>query len=162
MLKSYIKAVLQMFVVVIITWALLAVMFFIQTAEPQQAAAEPIASIEVIERIPEPPQPEPQLEYIGEFTITGYCSCAKCCGEANKPTKSGVMPKAAQTVGADLTLLPIGTHLYIEGIGYRVVEDKPADWIIDKYEGKIIDVFCDTHSEAKKVGRQVVKIYKVL
>lgn len=163
MLKSYIKAVLQVFTVIIITWAMLAVMFFIQT-EPEQAVAEPMASIEVIGYIPEPPQPEPQLEYICEFTITGYCPCEKCCGKwAGGNTASGTIPTAGRTVGADWDILPAGTGIYIEGIdSYRTVEDKPAQAIIDRYDGKIIDVYCDSHSDAKKIGRQQVKIYKVV
>lgn len=134
---------------------------------PEQAVAEPItepiASIEVIEHIPEPPQPEPQLEYIGEFTITGYCPCEQCCGKwAGGNTASGTVPTAGRTVGADWGILLAGTNIYIEGYGYRTVEDKPAKHIIERYDGKIIDLFCSTHSEALKIGRQKTKIYKVV
>lgn len=162
MLKSYIKAVLQAFTVVIITWAMLAVMFYIQT-EPEQAAAEPIASIEVIEYIPEPPQPEPELLYIGEFTMTGFCPCEQCCGKwAGGNTASGTVPTAGRTVGADWSVLPAGTEIYIEGIDqYRTIEDKPSKAIIERYNGKIIDVYCDSHSAALKIGRQTVKVYQV-
>jgi len=108
----------------------------------------------------EPKQVASEKLYIGEFVITGYCPCAKCCGKAGQDTASGTKPTAGRTVGADWSVLPAGTEIFIEGLGYRTVEDKPADWIIDRYNGKIIDVFCNTHEEAKKIGRQVVKVYK--
>ena len=158
---SFFKAVMQAFAVVIITWTMLAVMFFIQTAEPEQVAAEPIASIEVIGYTPEVPQVEPQLEYIGEFTMTGFCPCEQCCGKwAGSNTASGTVPTSGRTVGADWSVLTAGTEIYIEGYGYRVIEDKPAGWIIKKYDEEIIDVFCATHEDALAVGRQTVKVYQ--
>lgn len=162
MFKKYDKVVI-LFLMVIIIWALL-IALMIELYGTEQALAEPIASIEVIEYIPEPPQPEPELQYIGEFTITGYCPCEQCCGKwAGGKTASGTIPQAGRTVGADWGILPAGTAIYIEGMQeYRTVEDKPAEWILERYDGKIIDVYCATHDEAKSIGRQQVKIYKVV
>jgi 3D (Asp-Asp-Asp) domain-containing protein len=98
--------------------------------------------------------------YIGEFVITGYCEDRACCGKwLGDNTASGTKPTVGRTVGADWATLAPGTKLFIEGVGYRTVEDKPAKWIIKRYAGKIIDVFCKDHATALKIGRQVVKVY---
>lgn len=124
--------------------------------DAKQAVAEPITQVKIAE-----PYIEPEQLYIGEFTITGYCSCEKCCGKwAGSNTASGIKPTAGRTVGADWSVLPVGTDIYIEGLGYRTIEDKPADWIIQRYDGKIIDVYCKDHATALKIGRQTVKVYK--
>lgn len=129
----------------------------------KQAVAEPIRTIHSVQEQPatQAAQSKPSKQYIGTFTITGYCPCSKCTGKwQGCNTASGTVPTAGRTVGADWNTLPAGTQIYIEGYGYRTVEDKPAPWIIKKYDGKIIDVFCATHEAAQAIGRQVVKVYK--
>lgn len=160
MFKKYDAVVIL--TLLILTVCALAFAFLISNyGIPKTALAEPIASIEVIEVAQ--PYIEPQLEYLGEFTITGYCPCSKCCGKwAGSNTASGTVPTPGKTIGTDWTTIAPGTEVYIEGYGYRTVEDKPANWIIERYSGKIIDVFCATHEEALAVGRQVVKVYKVI
>ena len=106
---------------------------------------------------------EPEKKSLGKFTITYYCACPKCCGkwsnEENPLTASGARAEAGVTVGADWETLPEGTEIEIEGLGRRVVQDKPAEWIVEKYDGRIIDVFCDSHEEALKLGKQEAEVW---
>ena len=116
---------------------------------------------------PEPTEPpEPKKTYLGEFTVTAYCSCEICCGEwaNNRPngivyTASGAEAVEGVTVGADWSILPVGTHIEIEGLGERIVQDKPADWIIERYDGKIIDAYFANHQAALDYGKHTVAVW---
>ncbi|HVM51247.1 MAG TPA: 3D domain-containing protein [Candidatus Acidoferrum sp.] len=81
-------------------------------------------------------------------TITAYCHCARCCGEAHRAAANGHQPVAGLTV-AGPRWIPLGTHVYIEGIGERVVTDRLARIYDDRF-----DVFVATHEEARRFGRQ--------
>ena len=106
----------------------------------------------------EPVKAKPIMKYIGEFTLTGYTDNSECCGKSGQKTASGTQPIEGKT---DWTTLPAGTEIYIEGYGYYTVEDKVANWITERYDGKIIDLFRDSYNEAKNVGKQKVKVYIV-
>lgn len=74
------------------------------------------------------------LEYIGNLYVTGYCwSSSPSTLTANETT-----PQAGRTVA--MAGYPFGTRIYIEGIGYRVVEDRGVG------QG-CIDIFYDTVAE---------------
>lgn len=95
--------------------------------------------------------------YIGDFTITYYCGCEKCCGKTDKITKLGTTAEAGRTVGADWNVLQPGTKIYIEGIGERVVEDTGGG-----IQGNHIDVYIDSHDQALKLGKATRKVYEVM
>ena len=88
-------------------------------------------------------------------TITAYCACTVCCGKGAKGiTAAGTRPMQGRTVAASRSI-PLGTRIHIEGIGWRVVEDRTAR----RYDGRV-DVYFDRHDEAKKFGIQKLKITK--
>lgn len=65
------------------------------------------------------------MEYLGTFTISAYNYA-----EGQYSTASGAAPTPYRTVA--MNILPFGTELYIEGVGYVVVQDRggfPDDWI---------------------------------
>ena len=65
------------------------------------------------------------MEYLGTFTISAYNY-----EEGNYATASGATPVPYQTVA--MNILPFGTELYIDGVGYVVVQDRggfPDNWI---------------------------------
>lgn len=99
---------------------------------------------------------EPKETYIGEFTITYYCSCYKCCGKTDGITASGTLAQEGQTVAADWNILKPGTRIFIEGVGFRTVEDN-GGWI----EGNKLDVYMDSHSAALDAGVVQAKVYIV-
>ncbi len=91
-------------------------------------------------------------EYLGEYKLTGYCPCEKCCGSNSHKTASGAIPKSNHTIAADKSI-PFGTKLLINGTIYTV-EDVGSG-----VNGKHIDVFYDTHEEAIKNGTKYAKVY---
>lgn len=95
-------------------------------------------------------------EYAGEFEITYYCPCAKCCGKTDGITASGTLAIEGQTVSADWDLFPPGTQIYINGIGYRVVEDKGG-----AIKGNRLDVYMDSHEAALEAGRHMADVWIV-
>lgn len=120
----------------------------------------------IITYIPvEESEPDPEPVLLGEFTVTAYCPCSQCCGKWSNPDKpltaSGEPAVEGITVGADWRTIPAGTVIEIEGIGERIVQDKPADWIVEKYNGMIIDLYFDSHQEALELGKQQVMVWEV-
>ncbi|MBF0345764.1 MAG: 3D domain-containing protein [Nitrospirae bacterium] len=91
-----------------------------------------------------------------DFEITAYDNSKKSCGKWAKynKTKSGTTPHRFRTVAVDPLIIPIGSLVYIEGIGWRVAEDSGK-----LVKGKIIDLFVESHNEAKQFGRQKLKVY---
>ncbi|KJU85921.1 3D domain protein [Candidatus Magnetobacterium bavaricum] len=92
----------------------------------------------------------------GEFEITAYESSKKSCGKWAKynKTKSGTTPHKFRTVAVDPLVIPIGSLVYIEGIGWRVAEDSGK-----LVKGNTIDLFVDSYSEAMQFGRQKLTVY---
>ena len=62
---------------------------------------------------------EPEMEYLGTFEMTAYEWTGNPCANGNDP-------EVGYTVACNS--LPLGTTVYIEGVGYRVVEDRGAEW----------------------------------
>ena len=76
------------------------------------------------------------MTYLGTYWVTGYDTCAQCCGKTDGITASGTQATVGATCAATL---PFGTILYIDGIGVRVVEDRGVG------DG-CIDVVCADHA----------------
>lgn len=91
---------------------------------------------------------------LGIFMTTGYCNCSKCSG-GHGLTYSGTVPKANHTISADLDVLPLGSRVMIDGIIYTV-ED-----IGSSVDGKKIDIYYDTHSEAWDHGMVEKEVFLV-
>ena len=94
--------------------------------------------------------------YAGEFEITYYCPCTLCCGKTDGITASGTLAIEGQTVAADWDVLPPGTKIYIDGVGFRTVEDKGGAIV-----GQSLDVFMDSHSAALEAGRHKADVWIV-
>lgn len=87
---------------------------------------------------------------LGEYKLTFYCNCCRCCGRwAGGPTASGKMPAEGRTVACGS--LPLGTHIMINGHEY-VVEDRGV-------RGKHIDIYMDGHGRALQHGVQYAEVY---
>lgn len=92
-------------------------------------------------------------QYLGQFVVTAYCPCAKCCGKTNGITASGTQATAGRTIAADTSRFPFGTQLVINGNVYTV-EDRGS-----AIGGNRIDIFFNTHQEAINFGRRTVDVY---
>ena len=89
---------------------------------------------------------------LGNFKLTAYCSCSRCCGKwAGGPTASGVRPKAGRTVA--MGGVPFGTKLRINGTVYTV-EDRGTGY-------GHVDIFFGSHAEALRFGSRRADVYQV-
>ena len=128
---------------------------------------EPIGPSQPLETPTVETQEQPKKEFIGEFTITYYCSCQKCCGvwATKRPvvdgkeivyTASGAVAEVGVTVAVDPSKIPYGTKLYIEGIGYRVAQDCGG-----AIRENRIDVYMADHEAALEAGKHSANVYIV-
>ncbi len=70
-------------------------------------------------------------------------------------TYSGTRADVRRTVAVDPKVIPIGTHLYIEGIGERIAEDTGG-----AIKGRHIDVLLASDEAAIQFGvKRHVKVY---
>ena len=83
------------------------------------------------------------MTYFGNCYITAYCDerYPHICGGSGV-TAMGVPTQVGVTCGATKDL-PLGTKVYIEGVGYRIVQDRGSG-----NGTKHIDVLCATHQDA--------------
>lgn len=99
--------------------------------------------------------PEEQLTYLGNWTITAYCPCEECCGPwASGYTASGAPAVAGHTVACNI--LPTGSRILIDGVEYTV-ED--TGW--SPYGDEWIDIFFYTHEEALNFGIKEMEVYLI-
>jgi len=96
---------------------------------------------------------------LGSYEVTAYCSCFKCCGKTDGITYSGVKAVEGVTIAADLSKIPLGSKVFIEGVGERTVQDKGG-----AIKGNKIDLYfggIDGHEKALNFGRQTLKVWEV-
>lgn len=131
--------------------------------QDQLTAVIPDVALEPVETplVEESVEPEPVL--LGSFRVTAYCSCEKCCGEWAKNRPNGIVYGAA---GVELKAgvscaspLPLGTVVEVEGLGEYIVQDRPAQWVIDKYGENQIDIYFDNHEAASAFGLKQLNVY---
>lgn len=82
-----------------------------------------------------------EYEYIGSFLLTGYDDCPLCQEEWVGTTALGVAPTVQHTVAVDPKVIPLGSHLLIDGEEY-VAED-----VGGAIKGYHIDIFVGSHEE---------------
>lgn len=126
--------------------------------EHERAAAKAAENREQAKR--EEEARKPKLKSLGVFNLTAYCTCKICCGK-NSPevtgrpskTRSGTHPVQGRTVAVDPKVIPLGTHIFINGHEY-VAEDT-GSWV----DGKDVDIFFNSHREALIFGRQKAEVF---
>ena len=91
------------------------------------------------------------------YIATAYCPCEKCCGKEDGITASGVKAREGITIAADWDVMPEGTIVEIEGIGYRIVQDTGS-----AIKGHRIDIYFEEHEDALDFGVQEVRVRVVL
>lgn len=87
---------------------------------------------------------EYELVYMGNFRYTYYCDerYEHICGYGIGLTASGKPTEVGWTVAADTSVLPMGSIIYVEGIGFREVMDRGGG-----VKGNHIDILLPTHNE---------------
>lgn len=133
-----------LFIWIILSTMLTVVAFFAAYKTLQisslQAAENQTVEIDKAEAEIEEIVAKPEKRYLGRYKITGYDTCAKCCGKEDGITASGVIATVGRTCAAPESI-PFGTKLLIEGIGERIVEDRGG------FDDNVIDVLCENHAE---------------
>lgn len=117
--------------------------------EPAETEAEDIPEFDIIETEAEEPNNIP----LGEFKLTAYCGCAKCCGEwADGYTATMTQATADRTIAVDPKVIPYGSEVLINGKTYIAGDCGGA------IKGNRIDVYHDTHMEALEFGVQYADV----
>ncbi|WP_049786747.1 3D domain-containing protein [Desulforamulus ruminis] len=98
-----------------------------------------------------PPFPIQQVSRGKDKTILLMEATAYCY--TGRRTASGTWPSEERTIAADPAILPLGTKVYIDGFGCRIVEDTGKD-----IKGNRIDVYIKSHAAAVKFGRQNLNV----
>lgn len=140
----------------------------VEEPEPEEATEEEVIVVpETEEVIEEPEEAEPEEEtieeevvmadeeetstgmiYMGTYQITAYEETGNNCANGNYPTVGYT---------AACNTLPFGTTVYIEGIGYRVIEDRGADW----HQSNWIDVYMGDVWSCNQFGVQYLDVWVV-
>jgi 3D (Asp-Asp-Asp) domain-containing protein len=128
--------------------------YFGTPSEPQEDTEEIVQASEATETtaFKEEATEEPvegsggELEYAGIFELTAYTWTGNPCANGNYPT-------AGHTVASNY--FPLGTRIYIEGMGEYVVED------IGGMATNVIDVYIEGSDNCKQFGRRQAGIYIV-
>lgn len=68
------------------------------------------------------------------------------------PTATGVMPTAGHTIAVDPRVIPLGTHVLINGVEY-IAQDTGG-----LIKGNRIDIFMDSETECVNFGAQYIEI----
>ena len=136
-----------------------------QAAQQSQAAYAEEVSYESTPAAPveEPaPTPEPEasyeavsMTYLGNFTLTAYCPCAKCCGKwaAANPDQASTASGARAVEGVTVAMggVPFGTQLSINGHIYTV-QDRGTPY-------GHVDIFFRDHASACAFGQKYADVY---
>ena len=120
---------------------------------------------EVIE-IPEETEVEAEPESLGEFRVTAYCACEKCCGKwaLNRPLDENGEPIVYGASGEKLVAgysvaspLEFGTKIELDELGVVEVQDRTAQWVVDEFGIFIVDLYMTDHEEAWNFGEKYLE-----
>lgn len=120
------------------------------TIEPILGEPIPVSSENVQE------EPKDERIDLGEFKITAYCPCSKCCGEwADGLTYTDTVATESRTIAVDPDVIPLGSVVEINGDEY-IAED-----IGGAIKDNRIDIFFSTHDDALEWGVQYYEIFLI-
>ena len=128
----------------------------VETTEAIKPVTEPIVPTKPVEVIEET-EPIEVIEttYLGQFLLTAYCPCSRCCGKSDGITATGTVATQGRTIAVDPRVISYGSEVIINGNTY-IAED--CGGFID---GNRIDVFFNNHDEAWNFGVQYADVYLV-
>ena len=97
---------------------------------------------------------------LGEFKLTAYCPCEKCCGiwASNRPDDVvygaiGEELKEGYSIAVDPTVIPYGTEVIINGKTYKAQDCGGA------IKGNRIDVYINNHNDALEFGVKYAEVF---
>lgn len=152
----------QWFVILVLLLALAVSLMFRPFAPKEIASPAPTPVPQQTVPVPQAetasPEPTPSLISLGEFKLTAYCACEKCCGKApGDPyygiTAYGYQVTAGRTIAVDPDVIPIGSEVVINGHTY-IAED-----VGGAIKENRIDIYFNTHQEALEFGVQYAEVF---
>lgn len=105
--------------------------------------------------------------YLGEFALTAYCPCEKCCGEygVNRPIDEngdlivygayGQRLEAGVSIATDPNVIGFNQDVYINGVVYKAHDTG------GNINGNQIDIYMADHDEAVEFGVQYADVYLI-
>ena len=97
--------------------------------------------------------------FLGEYTLTAYCACSKCCGVwANGYTATGTLATEGRTIAVDPDVIPYGTRVLLiwpDGTQHSYIAEDCGGGV----NGNHIDVFFNDHQTARVFGVQSAMAY---
>ena len=97
-------------------------------------------------------------EPLGEFRLTAYCPCMKCCGKTDGITSTGTLAAEGRTIAVDPRVIPYGsiiTIYFADGASQRYIAEDCGGAIKENR----IDVFFADHQTALQFGVQRAYVY---
>lgn len=111
---------------------------------------------------------EPKTISLGEFKLTAYCSCEKCCDEyakdrpvdkyGNEIVYGSIGEELIEgiSIAVDPNVIPYWTEVIINGNTYIAHDTGGA------IDGNRIDVYHNDHQKAREFGVQYAEVFKVI
>lgn len=96
--------------------------------------------------------------FFGEYTLTAYCPCARCCGKSDGITATGTLAAEGRTIAVDPDVIPYGSHITLiwpDGTQHTYIAEDCGSGI----HGNRIDVFFSDHETARVFGVQSAMAY---
>ena len=97
-------------------------------------------------------------EPLGEFKLTAYCPCVKCCGKSDGITATGTTAAEGRTIAVDPAVIPYGstvTLYFADGTSHTYTAEDCGGAIKENR----IDVFFADHQAAREFGVQTAYVY---
>jgi 3D (Asp-Asp-Asp) domain-containing protein len=94
-----------------------------------------------------------------DVRITAYDACPNCTGKCHTHpafgiTKLGTTATEFRTIAVDPKVIPLGSWVYIDGLGVYRAEDTGGS-----IKGYKVDLFMGSHEEAIRFGVKTAKVY---
>lgn len=96
--------------------------------------------------------------FLGEYTLTAYCPCTRCCGKSDGITATGTLAAEGRTIAVDPRVIPYGSRVLLiwpDGTQHTYIAEDCGSGI----NGSRIDVFFSDHETARVFGVQSAMAY---
>ena len=130
-------------------------------AQPEPYTGEPPVIADKLPGEDKPAEGSAELtigEPLGEFKLTAYCPCAKCCGKTDGITSTGTTATEGRTIAVDPRVIPYGSTVTIyfpDGTVHTYTAEDCGGAIKENR----IDVFFSSHDAARAFGVQSAIVY---
>lgn len=96
--------------------------------------------------------------FLGEYTLTAYCPCTRCCGKDDGITATGTLAAEGRTIAVDPRVIPYGSRVLLifpDGTQREYIAEDCGSGV----NGNHIDVFFSDHQAARVFGVQSAMVY---